>query len=173
MNDLNIRCVYIGYESNSNRQLRAMRKGTSASLNLRATELFAKYGITIFAGYVLGSRGETIESLEETYSFAKRICDIADVKMSGGSPLAVLPGSKDWYDLIELEPKYKEMDLIDFEQVELDWLKHFCKELGSPEEAATTIIDYCKKINKLSLMNYRFGWDENEYISETLVSEKK
>lgn len=173
MNQLNVRCVYIGYESNSNRQLREMRKGTTATLNLRATELLAKYNITIFAGYVLGSRGETIESLEETYNFAKHICDIADVKMSGGSPLAVLPGSKDWSDLIELEPKYKKMDLLDFKQLELDWLKHFCRELGSPEEAAATIIDYCKKINKLSLMNYRFGWDETEYAAEVLVDEKK
>ena len=159
MNALNVRCVFIGYESNSNRQLKHMHKGTSAALNLKATELMAKYKIVIFAGYVLGSRGETIESLNETFSFAKEICNIADVKMSGGSPLAVLPGSKDWSDLVALEPKYIEMDLIDFKQLELDWLKHFCKFLGSPEEAIDVVKDYCSQINKLSPLNYKFGWD--------------
>lgn len=173
MNELNVRCVYIGYESNSNRQLRELRKGATAGLNLRATELLAKYNITIFAGYVLGSRGETMESLKETYNFAKNICDISNVKMSGGSPLAVLPGSRNWYELLEVEPKYMGMDLLDFKQIEIDWLRHFCKELGSPEKAAATIMAYCNKINKLSLMNYRFGWDENEYMPEILLSEKK
>lgn len=162
MKELNIRCVYVGYESNSNRQLKNMRKGTTAKLNLRATKLFAKYNITIFAGYVLGSKGETEESLRETYDFAKEICDIADVKMSGASPLAVLPGSQDWFDLIKLEPKYQEMDILDFKQLELDWLKHFCKELGSPEEASSKILEYCNKINKLSPLTYLFGWDEDD-----------
>lgn len=171
MKELNIRCVYVGYESNSDRQLRNMRKGTTAKSNLRATELFAKYNITIFAGYVLGSKGETEESLEETYKFAKEICSIADVKMSGASPLAVLPGSHDWFELVKLEPKYLQMDIIDYKQIERDWLKHFCKDLGSPEEAMDKILYYCKKINQLSPLNYRYGWDDNFSVSNRTSEE--
>ena len=172
MNELNIRCVYVGYESNSNRQLRNMRKGATVASNLRATELFAKYNITIFAGYVLGSKGETEESLEETYKFAKKICNIADVKMSGASPLAILPGSQNWFELVKLEPKYSEMDIIDYKQIEIDWLKLFCKELGPPGEAFCKIFDYCKKINKLSPLNYRYGWDENKHKTSPVLSGK-
>jgi len=170
MKELNISCVYVGYESNSNRQLRNMRKGTSAKLNLRATELFAKYHIAVFAGYVLGSKGETEESLKETYEFAKNICSIADVKMSGASPLAVLPGSHDWFELIKNEPKYMEMDILDYKQLELDWLKHFCKGLGPPKEALEKILCYCNKINQLSPLNYRYGWNNNSSISDKISS---
>ncbi len=171
MNELNIRCVYVGYESNSNRQLRNMRKGTSAKSNLRATELFAKYNITVFAGYLLGSKGETEESLEETYRFAKEICSIADVKMSGASPLAVLPGSQDWFELVKIEPNYLGIDIIDYKQIEHDWMKHFCKDLGSPDQAMDKILHYCKEINNLSPLNYRYGWDENKQAESLVVSE--
>ncbi|MDO8721469.1 MAG: radical SAM protein [Syntrophales bacterium] len=159
LKELNVKCVLIGYESNSDRQLKIINKGTSAYLNLRATELFGKYGIVVFASYILGSRGETEESMKETYDFAEQILNVADVRMSGGSPLAVLPGSQDWFDLIEREPKYQKVDVLDFNEVEHDWLKHFCRDLGPPEEALDKIMVYCKKINTLSPLNYRFGWD--------------
>ncbi|MHB9032528.1 MAG: B12-binding domain-containing radical SAM protein [Anaerolineae bacterium] len=64
---------FIGFESGSDRVLRFIRKGTKRAQNLKAAEICRKYGIAIWANYMLGLPTETQAEVLETISMLKKI----------------------------------------------------------------------------------------------------
>ena len=64
---------FIGFESGSDRMLRFLRKGTTRQRNLDAAKVCRKYGLTIWANYMLGLPTETEEEVKETISMLKEI----------------------------------------------------------------------------------------------------
>lgn len=64
---------FIGFESGSDRMLRFLRKGTTRQRNLDAARVCRKYGLTIWANYMLGLPTETEEEVKETISMLKEI----------------------------------------------------------------------------------------------------
>jgi len=68
-----LRGYLIGFESGSDRVLRFIRKGTTRMQNLEAARICRKYGIAIWANYMLGLPTETREEVEETISMLKLI----------------------------------------------------------------------------------------------------
>jgi radical SAM superfamily enzyme YgiQ (UPF0313 family) len=64
---------FIGFESGSDRVLRFLRKGTTRQMNLEAARICHKYGIAIWANYMLGLPTETKEEVKETISMLKEI----------------------------------------------------------------------------------------------------
>ena len=73
MVDVGLRGYFIGFESGSDRVLRFLRKGSTRDLNLKAAAICKKYGITIWANYMLGLPTETQEEVLETISMLKEI----------------------------------------------------------------------------------------------------
>ena len=65
--------IIIGFESGSDRILRFLRKGTTVAQNLKAAEICHKYGIKIWANYMLGLPTETKEEQIATYNMLKKI----------------------------------------------------------------------------------------------------
>jgi anaerobic magnesium-protoporphyrin IX monomethyl ester cyclase len=65
--------LFIGFESGSDRVLRFLRKGTTRQINLDAAKVCRKYGLTIWANYMLGLPEETPEEVMETVSMLKEI----------------------------------------------------------------------------------------------------
>jgi radical SAM superfamily enzyme YgiQ (UPF0313 family) len=65
--------VFVGFESGSDRVLRFLRKGTTRQGNLDAAKVGRKYGLTIWANYMLGLPTETPEEVMETVSMLKEI----------------------------------------------------------------------------------------------------
>ena len=63
----------IGFESGSDRVLRFIRKGTRVWQNLRAAEICRKYGIAIWANYMLGLPTETEDEMRATIAMLKQI----------------------------------------------------------------------------------------------------
>jgi len=65
--------LFIGFESGSDRVLKFLRKGTTRRINLEAAKICRKYGLTIWANYMLGMPTETREEVLETVSMLKEI----------------------------------------------------------------------------------------------------
>ncbi len=68
-----LRGFFIGFESGSDRVLRFLRKGATRQQNLEAARICKKYGIAIWANYMLGLPTETEEEIVETISMLKEI----------------------------------------------------------------------------------------------------
>jgi radical SAM superfamily enzyme YgiQ (UPF0313 family) len=73
MAEVGLRGYLIGFESGSDRVLRFIRKGTQRWHNLKAAEICKKYGISIWANYMLGLPTETREEVMQTISMLKKI----------------------------------------------------------------------------------------------------
>jgi anaerobic magnesium-protoporphyrin IX monomethyl ester cyclase len=73
MVEAGLRGYFIGFESGSDRVLKFIRKGTTAEQNLEAGRICRKYGITIWANYMMGLPTETKEEVLETVRLMKRI----------------------------------------------------------------------------------------------------
>jgi radical SAM superfamily enzyme YgiQ (UPF0313 family) len=73
MAEAGLRGYLIGFESGSDRVLKFIRKGTKRWQNLEAARICKKYGISIWANYMLGIPTETKEEVLETISMLKQI----------------------------------------------------------------------------------------------------
>lgn len=73
MAEAGLRGYLIGFESGSDRVLKFIRKGTKRAQNLEAARICKKYGISIWANYMLGLPTETKEEVMETLSMLKEI----------------------------------------------------------------------------------------------------
>lgn len=73
MAEVGLRGYLIGFESGSDRVLKFIRKGTKRWHNLKAAEICKKYGISIWANYMLGLPTETKAEVLETVSMLKQI----------------------------------------------------------------------------------------------------
>ena len=65
--------LFLGFESGSDRVLKFIRKGTTRVRNLEAARICRKYGIRIWANYMLGLPTETEDEMKETISMLKEI----------------------------------------------------------------------------------------------------
>lgn len=104
-------CVGIGYgyESGSDRLLKAMDKKVTVEDNRRATEAAKKNGIAIRVQIMFGFPGENKESIEETINFFKEI----EIPPRRFNILTPLPGSEVYDEcirkkIIDEEDKYLE-----------------------------------------------------------------
>ena len=73
MAQVGLRGYFIGFESGSDRVLKFLRKGTTREKNLEAARVCKRYGIKIWANYMLGLPTETKEEVMETVSMLKEI----------------------------------------------------------------------------------------------------
>ncbi len=65
--------MIVGFESGSDRVLRYLRKGCTRKQNLKAARICHKYGIKIWANYMLGLPSETRQEVLETFSMLEEI----------------------------------------------------------------------------------------------------
>jgi radical SAM superfamily enzyme YgiQ (UPF0313 family) len=73
MAEVGLSGYFIGFESGSDRVLKFLRKGTTREKNLAAARICRKYGIKVWANYMLGLPTETQEEMLETISMLKEI----------------------------------------------------------------------------------------------------
>ena len=65
--------VLYGLESGSERMLKLLKKGASLEQNIRAVKWAKDAGLSVRADFILGTPGETAESLNQTLSFALKM----------------------------------------------------------------------------------------------------
>jgi radical SAM superfamily enzyme YgiQ (UPF0313 family) len=119
--------VFIGAESGDNQILRNTKKGITTDTVRRAIKLLSDEGINVIVSFVLGLPGETEETLSKTVSFAHELASYDNVNETSTSIMFPMPGSTAFNNLMKIEgmsEKYSS-DMLDFEQLKRDWLKHF------------------------------------------------
>jgi anaerobic magnesium-protoporphyrin IX monomethyl ester cyclase len=87
------RLVIVGFESGSNEILKLMKKGVRVE-QFKAAENAKKAGLLIHACYMMGNRGETLSTMNETLELAKKL----NTDTAQFFPLMIYPGTEayDW-----------------------------------------------------------------------------
>ena len=65
--------VLFGLESGSDRMLKLLKKGASSEQNIQAVKWAKEAGLSVRADFILGTPGETGESLKETLAFSLKM----------------------------------------------------------------------------------------------------
>ena len=93
MKKANCRLVIVGFESGSNEILKLMKKGVRVE-QFKAAENAKKTGLLVHACYMMGNRGETLSTMNETLELAKRL----NTDTAQFFPLMIYPGTEayDW-----------------------------------------------------------------------------
>lgn len=73
MAEVGLKLMFIGFESGNQRVLNFLRKGTKVEHNYRAAEICRKYGVKIWANYMMGIPTETKEEAMDTVYMIKTI----------------------------------------------------------------------------------------------------
>jgi len=68
-----LRGYFVGFESGSNRVLQFIRKGTTAAQNVQAARVCRRYGVAIWANYMIGLPTETKDEVLETVRMMQEI----------------------------------------------------------------------------------------------------
>lgn len=124
---INVGRVFIGFESGDQECLMAINKGISLKDTIRAANLLNKYKIGLAAGFILGLPGETAKTLQKTLHLIKKISLLDYVGVIYLQTLTPLPSSPAWEMFIKKTGEiYKNKDIIDWNKVRKDWIKHFC-----------------------------------------------
>jgi len=143
LSQLNTYEVFLGVESGNNEILKGMNKGETVEDHIKAVKILSKYKIKPRIAFVLGAEGETEESLQQTYKFAKYLLDIGADSIAC-SVFTPVPGSRAFYKLLEKEGEYQSLDLIDVEELQENWIKNFTSV------DLTTVKQYIDKFKKMS-----------------------
>ena len=87
------RLVIVGFESGSNEILKLMKKGVRVE-QFTAAENARRAGLLIHACYMMGNRGETLQTMNETLELAKKL----NTDTAQFFPLMLYPGTEayDW-----------------------------------------------------------------------------
>ena len=87
------RLIIVGFESGSNEILKLMKKGMRVE-RFKAAENAQKTGLLIHACYMMGNRGETLQTMNETLELAKKM----NTDTAQFFPLMLYPGTEayDW-----------------------------------------------------------------------------
>ena len=146
---LKIGCVhvFIGFESADPMSLKRMNKTATVEDNKNAVLILNKYRLPLLASFVIGVPGETRASVKRTWKFAKYV---SEQTITAGIHLDVLkpiPGSRAYQMILKhpvLGPKYSGVDLLNYEELKLDWVNEFCEVdydfLSSFEDEAENLI---------------------------------
>jgi len=73
MASVGLKLMFIGFESGNQRVLNFLRKGTKVEHNFRAAEICRKYGVKIWANYMLGIPTETRDEVMDTVRMIQTI----------------------------------------------------------------------------------------------------
>lgn len=119
------RMLMVGFEFGTNKQLEAVKKGTTIEKASKFVKEAKKLGFTIHGCFMIGAPNETPESAQATIDFAKSL-PLDTIQVSG---IAVYPGTelyrwakennyiraKDWTDWVD--ENHEQVTLLDYPQM--------------------------------------------------------
>lgn len=103
--------ISYGIESGSPKMLKKMKKGISKEQIVKALKLTRKNGIVSKGFFILGTPGETVETMKETLNFIKKL-PLDELNINFFTPF---PGSELFLEAIQegFRPDYKRMNMLD------------------------------------------------------------
>lgn len=142
------RLVIIGFESGSNEILKLMKKGVRVE-QFKASDNAKKVGIRVHACYMMGNRGETLETMNETLDLAKRL----NTDTAQFFPLMVYPGTEayEWA---------KSENLIKAKSFD-EWLTNdglHNTVVGTHDLSPHDIVDFCNFARREYYLRPKYLW---------------
>jgi hypothetical protein len=145
------RNLYIGFDSADDEVQRLNGLGTSLAAHRRAVRLCHDHGMRIQAGFVLGCGGETQQSLENTLWFAEELAAQGVLERNNLAILFIIPGSPAYALLCEREPWIMALDDLPTEELQWQWIRHFCPQLGkNPSDGLAILRRAANRLDELS-----------------------
>ena len=136
MREAGCRLLCVGFESGVQEILNNMKKGTKLEIIRRFMKDVKKAGILVHGCFMLGNKGETKETIEETIEFAKEL----DPDTAQFFPIMVYPGT-------EAYGHFKEKGFLESEDFS-KWLtedgNHYCI-VSTPILSNKELVELCDK----------------------------
>lgn len=127
LEELNVRRISLGFETGSKSGLINIKKGLTLSTLHKAVNLLDGSTIKVTGHFVFGIPGETKETLQETFNLIKKLSMSNNIKNIRCQRFVPLPSSVSWSIFLnKTGNKYKNKDMINWENVKDDWLDKFC-----------------------------------------------
>lgn len=147
--------ISFGVESGSPEILKAIRKETTPEMVLEATRTAQKYGMYVRYYMILLSRGETIETIQQSNDLIKAGCPNNYVI----SPMTYVPGTEDWDILCDKQGLTAEI-----------FFKNDFKELSSITNRQKEFLDlYLRSLCDIGTIDgFNYNVAEREAIVERL-----
>jgi radical SAM superfamily enzyme YgiQ (UPF0313 family) len=142
---LNVKEVFLGFESGDDTMLKGTLKGQSVNVILRAVKTLESNNIKYFPSFVLGLPGESRQSLDNTLRLCQQLAETGGLDRLGLGILYPIPGSPALRRIMEETEFGKEvakMDDLDLLHLERFWINNFT------EVDHDTVVEYWKKINE-------------------------
>lgn len=151
LDQLNVKVIYIGFESGNQKSLQNMKKRLSIRKNYEALELLSERNIKVFTSFVLGAPEETDESIQDTVTFVQKMKELLqdNLEMITANILVPYPGTIAFDMLIKKCPKYINEDLININELLNDWVENFCNLSGKKTQWFEKLKNVCIELNKL------------------------
>ncbi|MFH1916585.1 MAG: radical SAM protein [Nanoarchaeota archaeon] len=127
LKELNVKYIYIGFDSGDNTMLKSMQEGYSVRASLEAIERLAKRGILITGSLILGAAGESEETIANTQSFAEQILHYSNITQLHCAMLTPFPGAPMNKAFLQAHPAYATNDIWDTELTKRFWVDTHCK----------------------------------------------
>lgn len=135
--------VLYGFESGDDRILKLLKKGNTVELNKRAVRLTKEAGIEVRGDFIVGTPGETWESLERTVRFAID----ADLDYAHFNKFTPFPGTE-LYQKLKQEHSFDFSKSTIFDHTEI----HYVNE-GMTKEEFSQFLD---KANKRFYLRWKY-----------------
>jgi radical SAM superfamily enzyme YgiQ (UPF0313 family) len=127
LRDLNVKYIYIGFDSGDNRMLRSMQKGYRVKSSYEALERLAKRGINVTGSLILGAAGESEETIANTERFAREIVEYPNLTQLYCAMLTPFPGAPMNRKFLEANLEFAERDIWDTELTKRFWIEDHCE----------------------------------------------
>jgi len=127
LEELNVRRIALGFETGSKSGLINIKKGLTLSTLYKAANLLNGSTIKVTGHFIFGIPGETKKTLQETFNLIKELSMSNNIKNIRCQRFIPLPSSAAWSIFLnKTDNKYKNEDIINWENVKDDWLDKFC-----------------------------------------------
>ncbi|PIU57939.1 MAG: hypothetical protein COS89_02965 [Deltaproteobacteria bacterium CG07_land_8_20_14_0_80_38_7] len=157
MKDLGVDTVLVGIESGDERILRINGKPMTKEMIVKAVKLLGGAGIKLCDAYVLGLISETKSSVEKTRSLAQQIGHYCERRITYWNVIMPLPGSPIWsamMDIPQLREKYGNEYKFNVEEVQKDYINHFCHLGTDGYSYLTNTCNYLQSLQNIPLRKY-------------------
>ncbi len=150
---IGFKSIIMGVESGNQQLLDALHKGIRPTDAYHAVQMLSRLRIYITPTFILGSPGETHDTLEDTLTLARDLHKRGLIEEMVASVLVPWPGSQAYDLLRQWNTDYTHTDAVNHEQLIHDWVEFNQVNYGS-NVSLSQLEDYASQIRSITQVNY-------------------
>ena len=150
---IGFKSIIMGVESGNERLLNNLHKGIKPEDVHNAVSILSKRNIYTTPTFILGSPGETHETLKESLALAKDLYNRELIEEVIASVFVPWPWSQAYELLRRWNTDYKNTDVVIHEQLINDWIEFNQAKYGS-DVTVSQFADYASQIRSIAKVTY-------------------